>query len=63
MKEVRNWDGQTPTVSDKKSWITILGKSDNEDKVQYQINRSSFEKLSENPNQKYESKINNWMEK
>lgn len=32
------------------------------DQVKYQIKRSSFEELLESSNQKYENKVNNWVE-
>ena len=49
LKEIKNWDEQTIRIQDKGSRFVILDNSDYEEKVQHQINRSSFEKLSENP--------------
>ena len=63
MKEIRNWNKQTTRIQDKWSRIVILDNSDYEEKVQNQINRSSFEKFSENPNKRYEKRVNTWIEK
>ena len=41
----------------------ILDHLDYEEKVQHQINRSSFEKISENPNKIYEKRVNTRIEK
>ena len=57
LKEIRNWDQQTIRIQDKGSRCVILHNSDYEEKVQHQINRSSFEKISENLNKIYEKKL------
>ena len=41
----------------------MLDNVDYEEKVQHQINRSSFEKIAENPNKTYEKRVNTWIEK
>ena len=63
MKEIRNWDEQTIRIQDKGSRFVILDNLDYKEKVQKQINRSSFEKNSENPNKIYEKRVNTWIEK
>ena len=63
MKETRNWDKQTIRIQDKGLRFVILDNLDYEEKVQHQINRSSFEKISENPNKIYEKRVNTWIEK
>ena len=63
MKEIRNWDEQTIRIQDKRSRFVLLDNLDYEEKVQHQINRSSFEKISENPNKIYEKRVNTWKEK
>ena len=63
MKEIRNWDEQTIRIQDKWSRFVIVDNLDYEEKVQHQINRSSFEKISENPNKIYEKTVNTWIEK
>ena len=63
LKEIRNWDNQIIRIQDKRSRFVILDNSDYEEKVQHQINRSSFEKISENPNEIYEKRVNTWIEK
>ena len=63
LKEIRNCDEQTIRIQDKGSRFVILDNSDYEEKVQHQINRSSFKKLSENPNKIYEKRVNTWIKK
>ena len=63
LKEIRNWDEQTIRIQDKGSRFVILDNLDYEEKVQQQINRSSFEKNSENPNKIYEKRVDTWIEK
>ena len=57
LKEIRNWDEQTIGIQDKGSRFVILDNLDYEEKVQHQINRSSFQKISENPNKIYEKEL------
>ena len=63
MKEIRNWDKQTIRIQVKGSRLVILDNSDYDEKVQYQINRGSFQKISENPNKVYKKRVNTWIEK
>ena len=63
MEEIRNWDEQTIRIQHKGSRFVVLDNSGEEEKVQHQINRSSFEKISENPNKIYEKRVNIWIEK
>ena len=63
MEEIRNWDEQTIRIQDKGSRFVVSDNSSDEEKVQHQINRSSFEKISENPNKIYEKRVNIWIEK
>ena len=63
LKEIRNWDEQTIRIQDKRSTFVILDNLDYEEKVQHQINRSSFQKISVNPNKIYEKRVNTWIEK
>ena len=63
MKEIRNWDKQTIRIQVKGSRLVILDNSDYEEKLQYQINRASFQKISENPNKVYKKRVNTWIEK
>ena len=42
LKQIRNWEEQTIRIQDKGSRFVILDNSDYEEKVQHQINRSSF---------------------
>ena len=63
LKDMRNWDEQTIRIQDKGSRFVVLDHLDYEEKVQHQINRSSFEKPSENRNKIYEKRVNTWIEK
>ena len=54
MKDIRNGDKYTIKIQDKWSRFVIVDNSDYEEKVKNQINRSSFKKISENPNKIYE---------
>ena len=63
LKEIRYWDEQTISIQDKGSRFVILDNVDYKEKVQHQINRSSFEKIAENPNKTYEKRVNTWIEK
>ena len=42
LKEIRSWNNQTVRVQDKGSCFAILDKNDYEQKLQTQIDRSSF---------------------
>ena len=53
LKEIKNWNKQTFRIQDKGSKFVILDNSDYQEKVQPQINRTSFQKLSQNSNKIY----------
>ena len=57
LNEIKNWDEQTTRIQDKGSRFVILDNSDYEEKVQHQINRTLFKKLSENPSNVYEKRV------
>ena len=63
LEEIRDWDEQTIRIQNKGSRFVVLDNSGYEEKVEHQINRSSFEKISENPNKIYEKRVNTWIEK
>ena len=47
LKEIKSWNNQTVRVQDKGSHFVILGNNDYEQKIQTQIDRSSFNRLEE----------------
>ena len=50
-------------VQDKGSRFVVLDNEDYIKKVEYQINRSSFQGLKYNPTKIFEVKVNTWVEK
>ena len=59
LKEIRSWNDQTVRVQDKGSRFFIFDNNDYEQKIQTQINRSSFKQLGEDPSKKCDIQINN----
>ena len=59
LKEIRSWNNQTVRIQDKDSRFVILGNNDYEQKLQTQIDRSSFNQLEEDPSKKFDIEINN----
>ena len=51
LKKIGNWDQQAIRILDKGSRFVILDNSDFQEKVQHQINRSSFQKKIRKPKQ------------
>ena len=45
------------------SRFIILEKRDYEQKIKYQIEKSSFKQLPKDPSKQFEMKVNNWIEK
>ena len=50
-------------VQDKGSRFVVLGNNSYIEKVEHQINRSSFDKLDADPTPKFKEEVNNWLEK
>ena len=50
-------------VQDQGSRFVILENRDFEQKIKYQIERSSFKQLPQDPSKQFEMKVNNWIEK
>ena len=50
-------------VQDKVLRFTVLETNSYIEKVEQQINRSSFDKLDTDPSSKFKDKLNNWLEK
>ena len=50
-------------VQDKVLRFTVLETNSYIEKVEQQINRSSFDKLDTDPSPKFKDKLNNWLEK
>ena len=61
LKEIRSWNNQTVRVQDKGSRFVILDNNDYEQKIQTQIDRSSFNQLEEDPSKKFDMQINSWV--
>ena len=61
LKEIRWWNNQTVHVQDKGSRFVILENNDYEQKMQTQIDRSSFNQLEEDPSKKFDMQINSWV--
>ena len=63
LKEIKSWKDQTIRIQDKGSRFVILENRDYEKKIKYQIGRSSFEQLHQDPSKQFRMKANNWIEK
>ena len=63
LKEIKSWDDKVVRVQDKESRFVILEIDVYEEKIQQQIDRSSFKELKEDPSKLFQQKINNWIEK
>ena len=61
LKEIRSWNNQTVRVQDKGSRFVILDNNDYEQKIQTQIDRSSFNQSEEYPSKKFDIQINIWV--
>ena len=61
LKEISSRNNQTVRVQGKVSRFTILDNNNYEQKVQNQINRSSFNQLGADPSQKFVIHINAWI--
>ena len=63
LKDIRNWDKHVVRVQDKGSRFVVLDNEDYIKKVEYQINRSSFQRLKYNPTKIFEVKVHTLVEK
>ena len=63
LKEIKSWDDKVVRVQDKGSRFVILENEVYEEKIQQQIDRSSFKELKDDPSKLFQQKINNWIEK
>ena len=63
LKEMKSWDDKVIRVQDKGSRFVVLDTNSFIEKVEHQINRSSFDKLNTDPSPKFKEKVNNWLEK
>ena len=61
-KEMKSWDDKVIRVQDKGSRFVVLDTNSYIEKVEHQINRSSFDKLDADPSPKFKEKVNNWLE-
>ena len=60
---MKPWDNKVTRVQDKVSRFIVLDTSSYIGKVEHLINRSSFDKLDDNPSPKFKEKVNNWLQK
>ena len=60
---MKSWDDKVIRVQDKGSRFVVLDTNSFIEKVEHQINRSSFDKLDTDPSPKFKKKVNNWSEK
>ena len=63
LKEMKSWNDKVIRVQDKGSRFVVLDTNSYIEKVEHQINRSSFDKLDADPSPKFKEKVNNWLEK
>ena len=63
LKEIKSWDDRVVRVQDKGSRFVILENETYEERVQHQIDRSSFQELKDDPSKLFQEKVNNWIEK
>ena len=55
LKEIKSWNNQIVRVQDKGSHFVILDNNYYEQKIQIQIDRSSFNRLEEDPSKKFDA--------
>ena len=60
---MKSWNDKVIRVQDKGSRFAVLETNSYIEKVEQQINRSSFDKLDTDPSPKFKDKLNNWLEK
>ena len=63
LKAMKSWNDKVIRVQDKGSRFVFLDANSYIEKIEHQINRSSFDKLDANPSFKFKEKVNNWFEK
>ena len=63
LKEMKLWNDKVIRVQDKGSRLVVLDTNSYIEKVEHQINRSSFDKLDADPSSKFKEKVNNWLKK
>ena len=63
LKEIKSWDDKVVRVQGKGPRFVILENEVYEEKIQQQVDRSSFKELKDDPSKLFQQKINNWIEK
>ena len=58
LKEIKSQEDKVVRVQDKGSRFVVLNTSDYVEKVEHQINRSSFSRLDEDPSPEFKQKVN-----
>ena len=62
LKEIKS-NNQSIRVQNKGSRFVIFGTRDYEQKIKYQIERSSFKQPPQDPSKQFEIKVKNWIDK
>ena len=63
LKEIKSWEDKVIRVQDKGSRFVVLNTSDYVEKVEHQINRSSFSRLDVDRIPEFKQKVNSWLNK
>ena len=63
LKEIKSWKENVVRVQDKGSRFVVLSNQQYEDKIQFQIDRSSFKELQNDPSMNFETKVHSWIKK
>ena len=63
LNNVKSWEGKVVRVQDKGLKFVVLNTKNYEDKVEQQINRSSFDKSNSDPSSEFKQKVIDWIEK
>ena len=58
LKEIKSWKDKVIRVQDKSSHFVVLNSCDYIEKVEHQINRSSFSRLDEDLSPEFKQKVN-----
>ena len=62
LKEIKSWDNNVIKIQDKRLQFAILEDEVYEEKVQQQIDRSSFKEMKDNLTKLFQQKVSYWIE-
>ena len=63
LKHIKSWEDKVIQVQDKGSCFVVLNTCDYIEKVEHQVNRSSFSRLDEDPSPEFKENVNSWLNK